>query len=106
MANFMSTKQKEWSTSEVEKNQALIQSGDIIRLQGSEKVTVLEVYEAGFEYTAWDGEINCLGWDDLQLHASIVSAKRISECLFLNLDNPNYDRWLSHQEYQKLSAWA
>ena len=102
----MSAKQKESFISEVEKNQALIESGDIIRLQGSEKVTVLEVYESGFEYTTSNGEIDCLGWDDLQLHASIVKATRMKECMFLNLDNPNYDRWLSHEEYQKLSAWV
>ena len=102
----MSEKQKEFFVSEVEKNQTLIQSGDILRLQGGEKVTVLEVYESGFEYTAWDGEIDCLGWDDLQLHTSIVKAARMKECMFLNLDNPNYGHWLSHDEYQKLSAWA
>ena len=105
MANYNSASHKASYMSEVEKNQDKFTIGDVVRLQGGDKVTLLEIHEFGFEYTAFDGSIDCLGWEGLGLHTSIVSAKRKAECVFLNLDNSNYDRWITHLEHEELQAF-
>jgi|GEM_PF-2622108 len=101
MANYNSASHKASYMSEVEKNQGKFTIGDVVRLQCGDKVTLLEIHEFGFEYTA----VDCLGWEGLGLHTSIVPVKRKAECVFLDLDNSNYDRWITHSEHETLRAF-